>query len=261
MNMPRRLFCLLIVAAALVGVADGATLNFRLHLHNHIGMPAARVLITFELSGAPAGSTLSVAGGSASAIPGVLLDGGDQTTAVIPSGLNEVRIGYLANSQFNAGNYCSLAAGASGSKDVDMTLTTPGGVSINGYRINTYMAASSLDCGIAAKRITANEATLTNADVGNTALAITFKGRHPLDVILVLDESGSMSLFPPGASSGSTRWEILEDAVTAFVNQWEVIDAPSGSMEWSADRLGLVFFTTNATNGSFSLISRTMPNR
>ncbi|HYI13091.1 MAG TPA: outer membrane beta-barrel protein [Thermoanaerobaculia bacterium] len=249
MNMLRRLLFLAVIATALAGAAYGDVLDFRIRLNNHIGMPAARVLVTFELSGAPAGSTLSIEGGPASGLPAVMLDGGDQTTAVIPAGANQVRIEFLANSQFNAGSYCTLKGGATGSKDVDMTLTTPAGVAVNAYRVNTYMVASTLDCGTPRRRLAANEATITKPD--NTPLTIDDKGRHPVDVILVLDESGSMSLLPPGAVGGDTRWQILEKAVTAFVNRWEVIDAPVGAKEWSEDRIGVVFFTTNATNHSF----------
>lgn len=249
MNCPRRLLFLAAIAVAFAGPAGADVFNFRVRLHNHPGIPAARVFVTLETSGAPAGSTLSVAGGAASALPAVLLDGGDQTTAIIPAGLNQVRIEFIANSQFTANNYCVLTG--TGEKDINMTLTTPAGVTVNGYRINTYGSPGSPSCGLPFRRIGGAEAQLTQQDNSPLPGSVQNKGRHPLDVILVLDESGSMGSLPPNVGAGDTRWQILEKAVTAFVNRWEVIDAPVPPKEWSADRIGVVFFTTNATNHSF----------
>ncbi|HEX6096511.1 MAG TPA: outer membrane beta-barrel protein [Thermoanaerobaculia bacterium] len=249
MNFPRRFLFLTAIAVALAGPACADVFDFRVRLHNHPGIPAARVFVTLETSGAPAGSTLSVAGGAASPLPAVLLDGGDQTTAILPAGLNQVRIEFIANSQFTANNYCALAMGMTGEKDVNMTLNTPAGVTVTGYRINTYGSPGSPSCGLPFRRLGGAEAELTQQN--NAPLAIANKGRHPIDVILVLDESGSMSLLPPNVGAGDNRWQILEKAVTAFVQRWQVIDAPVPPKEWSGDRIGVVFFTTNATNHSF----------
>ncbi len=231
------------------GLAYGDTSTFTIHVNPHAGLPAARVLFTLELSAAAGASTLS-SGGSSTAVPGVIVLGNtDQITAVAPTVAmgdpNRIDIEYLPNSIL--ANNCTLKMGQTGAVDVTMTLTTPGGVSITAYRINTYTSPSSSPCTDPRRRISANEAT-----VSFSTTALTNKGRHPLDVILVLDESGSMASVPPGAMGGPSRWSILASAVNAFVNKWEVADAPSGSGEWSEDRLGLVFFTTNSTANLFS---------
>ena len=66
-----------------------------------------------------------------------------------------------------------------------------------------------------------------------------------VDVVLVLDKSGSMNDLPPDAGMGNmtTKVQILKSAVDAFVGNWLMLDAPTmDGGDWSNDRLGLVFF-------------------
>jgi len=251
MNTLRRFRLWILPAAAILAapLAAGADTTFTLQVKARPGMlPAGRVLITLELAAPPAGSTISADGSAAAGLPGVAITpSGDQVTMTAGTG-NEVRLEYLPKSLFAApGNFCNLALGQDGHKDVSMSFTGP---TVNAYRINTYAvgapsAATSLDCGAAWKRVSSNAASIT--------LAATDKGRHPLDIILVLDESGSMgSPPPPPAGAAGTKWSILNNSVISFVNRWEVLDAPVGSAEWSGDHIGMVFFSTNATANLFT---------
>ncbi|HEX6465490.1 MAG TPA: hypothetical protein VFZ98_13600, partial [Vicinamibacterales bacterium] len=70
-------------------------------------------------------------------------------------------------------------------------------------------------------------------------------GRLPLNVVMVLDRSPSMSWNIPG--SADQRWAGLKAAAQLFTNVWDVIGAPPApatiSSEGNADdQLGLIFF-------------------
>jgi hypothetical protein len=62
-----------------------------------------------------------------------------------------------------------------------------------------------------------------------------FPGRDPVDMILVLDVSGSMDDPAPGETN--LKLDLLKDAVEMFIRAWEPFAIPE-------DRLGLVFFSS-----------------
>ena len=59
--------------------------------------------------------------------------------------------------------------------------------------------------------------------------------RNPVDIILVLDMSGSMKSVVPGSETGLSKIELLKQAVEIFVKTWS-IHAKDG------DRMGVVYF-------------------
>ncbi len=61
--------------------------------------------------------------------------------------------------------------------------------------------------------------------------------REPVDIVLVLDVSGSMNDAAPGSSTA--KIDILRDSVTLFLETWRDYATPE-------DRIGVVFFGTNA---------------
>jgi hypothetical protein len=65
-----------------------------------------------------------------------------------------------------------------------------------------------------------------------------FKARPPVDVVMVLDKSGSMATTDPGSSS--TRMGALHSAVTTFLEDWANLSPPN-------DNVGIVTFDTAAT--------------
>src|SRR5690606_18571160 len=74
-------------------------------------------------------------------------------------------------------------------------------------------------------------------------LLITFTvaaQRDPVDVMLVLDKSGSMSQHVPGLSM--TKWQVLQQSVQAFLESYR---------QWGedADRIGVTYF--DHTRGDF----------
>jgi opacity protein-like surface antigen len=235
--------------------AEAVVTKFRLKVNDRSGRKAARVLFTLELSGAPAG-TIKVGNAVEHAIPDSFVEDGDKFIAIAGIG-NSIRVEYTALSLFAAvgmppaPNFCNPIAGG---KEVILTFSGP---SVNAFRINTYTALPAGlegDCGTARLRVSTNASALDSFTADGTPSTPLDKGRHPLDVVLVLDESGSMSSRAPGAPMGSpSKWSILTDAVTHFVNKWAEIDAkkPSGA-EWAGDRIGLVFFTTGVTAHAFA---------
>jgi opacity protein-like surface antigen len=147
--------------------------------------------------------------------------------------------------------------GAAPDLNVVMTLTGP---TVSAYRMNTYtvpreesIASGSPEkgpCDVATRRIKSSAAT-----IGLSLDPSRFKGRLPLDVVLVLDKSGSMFSPPDGEPAGSTsKWSILNDSIQQFVNLWTQADdalgtiSPGGTLSADApqDRLAVVFFSSSA---------------
>ncbi|MEK6374731.1 MAG: vWA domain-containing protein [Acidobacteriota bacterium] len=231
----------LFAAAALASESFTLDIPLRFNAQQETG----KVLVTLTLNAAPAGAQLVVNGSTTLNLGGSTnLGSGD--TVKFESGVgNEVKITYQPLSNFGA-DFC--AGGSAVGKSVPMRFA--GAQDVTDYRISTYIvAAPEAECSQVAKHTGDSPATLTPVDDGvASALVATNRGRHTYDVVLVLDKSGSMSDFPPGAISGPKKHEILKSAVQAFVTGWQQIDAPLATgEEWSNDRMGVVFFDSAVT--------------
>ena len=77
-----------------------------------------------------------------------------------------------------------------------------------------------------------------NVSGGTIERHVTINFRNPVDFVLVLDKSGSMS----SSSGTTTRWEALKTAVGAFVEKFE---------EWKVDgdRISITYFHSVVENG------------
>lgn len=76
-----------------------------------------------------------------------------------------------------------------------------------------------------------------DADDQDFALVVynaEFPARNPVDIILVLDVSGSMNGIAPGGTS--PKIDLLKDAVEMFIRAWEPFAIPD-------DRMGVVYFS------------------
>ncbi len=209
-----------------------------------------RVKITLTLSAAPAGAQLVVNGNTTLTLGQTQSVGGDSVTFETATG-NDVRILYTPLSNFSGGNFC--AGGNAVEKQIPMRFV--GAQDVTAYRISSYIVASPMvECSDVSKHTGDTPAFLTPmADGVAPALTATNLGRHPFDVVLVLDKSGSMADFPPGAMSGAKKHEILKSAVEGFIVQWRQVDLPpGGGPEWSHDRLGVVFFDHNVAAQSIA---------
>ena len=221
--------------------SESFTLNIPLRFNPQ--QETGEVRITLTLNAAPAGSQLVVNGN-------VTLNLGDTQTiagdsvAYAAAGGNDVRITYKPLSNFN-GDFCSAAAATE--KNVPMRFV--GAQDVTLYRVSTYIVASpQVECSAVSKHTGDTPANLIPVDDGVApALTAIYSGRNPFDLMLVLDKSGSMADLPPGAVSGATKAEILKSAINTFVSEWREMDqqTPDGA-EWSHDRIGNVFFDSNA---------------
>src|SRR5262245_12427434 len=225
-------------------LADEAfTLNIPVRFNPQQETGAVRVTLT--LSAAPAGATLVVNGTTTVNLGQTAAVAGDSVTFETATG-NDVRITYRPLTNFtNANDFCSAFAPVE--KNVPMRFV--GAQDVTEYRVSTYIvAAPAAECSQVSKHTGDSPATIIpGADAVAPALAAQNRGRHPFDVVLVLDKSGSMNEFPEGAAAPPVKADILKSAVGAFVAAWTEIDQPTmDGGEWSHDRLGVVFFDSVA---------------
>jgi hypothetical protein len=203
------------------------------------------VRIVLGLSAAPAGSQLVVNGATTLNLGDTQLIAGDNVSFTAGIG-NHVIITYVPRSNFGA-DFC--AGGGAMPKDIPLRFSGP--QNVVDYAMSSFVVGSPMvECSKVSKRVADLPATITAAADGVApALDAIFRGRLPLDVVLVLDKSGSMNDLPPDAGPGNmtTKVEILKPAVDAFVANWEALDAPTmDGGDWSGDRIGLVFFDSTA---------------
>jgi hypothetical protein len=220
--------------------SESFTLN--IPLRGNPQQETGEVRITLTLNAAPAGSQLVVNGNVTLNLGDTQTVAGDSVSYVTAGG-NDVRIIYKPLSNFN-GDFCSAFA----PNEKNVATRFSGAQDVTEYRMSTYIvAAPNVDCSAVYKHTGDTPATLMPVDDGVApALTATNRGRHPIDLVLVLDKSGSMADFAPGTGASPdqpTKAAILKSAMAAFVAQWRQIDQPTvDGGEWSHDRIGVVFF-------------------
>jgi hypothetical protein len=240
------LVTVLCIAFAFSSVPAFASESFTLNIPVRFNaqQETGEVRITLTLNAAPAGAQLVVNGNTTLNLGQTKPLGADSVTFEIAGG-NDVRIIYKPLSNFGA-DFC--AGGGASEKNVPMRFVGPQDITI--YHVSTYIvAAPSVECSAVSKHTGDTPANLVPVDDGVApALVAINGGRNPFDLVLVLDKSGSMSDFPPGAISGAKKFEILKSAINTFVAEWREMDQPTvDGAEWSHDRIGIVFFDSAAT--------------
>jgi hypothetical protein len=232
---------LFVLALALCPSPARASESFTLEipLRGNAQQETGEVRVTLTLGAAPAGAQLVVNGANTLNLGDTQMVAGDSVTFATAGG-NDVRITYRPLSNFPPSNFCQ--GGNALPKSVPMRFSGP--QDVTSYRVATYIVASpTVECSQPSKHTGDTPATLSPvADGVAPALVADDLGRNTFDVILVLDKSGSMAELPPGAAAGATKAEILRSAFKTFVATWREMDQPSGTAEWSHDRIGVEFF-------------------
>jgi hypothetical protein len=233
----KRLFAIVLFAMPLLA-SESFTLTIpkRFDASQEIG----EVRIRLSLSANPAGAQLVVGGAATINLGATQTVAGDSIAfESLPN--NRVMIRYRPLSNFS-GDFCSGANAA----DKNIALRFSGAQDVVDYRMSSFVVgAPAVECSDVARRIADMPATIApNADGVAPALNATDLGRLPIDVVLVLDKSGSINDVPPGAdpTSTTTKLMIVKAAAQAFIANWREIDAPFDGFNWAEDRIGLVFF-------------------
>jgi hypothetical protein len=244
--MMRRAVWVVATVFALLSVRAQADESFTLSIPQRFdaSQEIGEVRIVLGLSAAPAGAQLVVAGATTINLGATQTVAGDSVSFESVAG-NRVMIRYRPLSNF-AGDFC---AGA-GAVAKDVPLRFVGAQDVTEYRMSSFVVAAPLvECSEPSRRIADLPATIVEvADGVAPVLVATNRGRLLLDVMLVLDKSGSIADLPPdaGPMSITTKVMILKSAVNAFVANWREIDAPFDDQNWAEDRIGVVFFDNAA---------------
>jgi hypothetical protein len=236
------LFSLTLALFPATAVASEAFI-LNIPLRFNANQETGEVRFALDLSAPPAGSQLVVNGNLTLNLGDTQAVGADSVSFKAGVG-NSVFVVYKPLSNFGA-DFC--AGGAAVEKNVPMRFV--GAQDVLTYRISSYVvAAPAVECSQASRRTADTPANLVPNDDGVApALNALYSGRLPLDVVLVLDKSGSIADLPPDAVSGATKVQILKSAVETFVAQWQQLDAQTvDGAEWSNDRLAVVFFDNAA---------------
>ena len=229
---------LLIVLCLVVTARIAAAQTFSISVPDR-PLPVGKVLITLEMSGDPTGATLTIGASTLSQMAGTQIVNGEFVEFNRIGMTNNLKILWTLKNNIGA-TFCLKNGGAAPfPQNRSLTLNPPGLVTITGSRLSSYSALSTYECSCAARRIQTTPVTWAVQPPGTTK-------RNALDVILVLDRSGSMSDPADGAPPNSdAKLTILKWAVGQFVDTWSLeAGAPSD------DRLGVVWFEDTATIGS-----------
>jgi hypothetical protein len=203
------------------------------------------VRINLGLDLPPAGAQLVIGGTTTLNLGDTTSVAGDEVTFAEGAG-NSVNITYRPLSNFGA-EFCA----GENTVEKNVPIRFSGTQDVATFRLSTYVVAAPQQdaCAKVSRRTGELPAiVIPEPDAETQPLDAIFRGRHELDVILVLDKSGSMVELPPGASTGPTKAELLRSALTTFVAQWKELDAPfEGGFEFPGDRIGIVFFDSTAS--------------
>ena len=257
--MPKAIVATLLAfaaAQALPAQAQNLTLTVP---HRGVGTQSASTAIEFQADTIAANATVTISGTPLN-VPAsncnvamncdvlALTAANDTVLLTRIAGTTRVRMQITYTSLPGAPNYCTIATPLAGfSIPVALSGFTFGapGSTVHGYRITSYMAPPAPVCNIPYLRVPTSRPFLSAAG------GLTRLGRLPLNIVLVLDKSGSMAWNVP--NSADVRWNRMRSSAELFATVWDAVGAAPPPATISSeghadDRLGLVFFSSSAAD-------------
>lgn len=234
--------------------------------------PISTVRMTLEVTGVTNASTITVTRNNITANVATLTLPSAAKPIYSPGLPNEDRLSaFLTGNRLDlillpitrqGGTQCapdSIAAAQNG--DYAITITdSAGNPAVTSFRLTSYSAptgTATTNCSCNSRRRTAYAALWNPAPAG----AVN-KGRHPMNISLVLDHSGSMSSSTNGdPNPAHRRWDTLTWSVEQFVKNWAVVGGVPdvGGTNIDQDALSVVFFDSSvipSTGAGASWIQR-----
>ena len=241
--------------------AGSTTVNIRIPAQPVGGTPPPPISVvrmTFETTGISGTTTISVTRNGVSTnvasipipsiVPQPIYTGGpsneDTLSVKLTGGILELK---LFPKSRQGGTQCipdSTTAAQNG--DYAITFTDSAGTpAVTSFRLTSYSAptgAGTTNCSCNSRR------RASYAALWNPLPPGTNKGRHPMNVSLVLDHSGSMSSSTNGdPNPAHRRWDTLSWSVEQFVKDWAVVGGVPdvGGTNLEEDALSVVFFDSS----------------
>lgn len=205
--------------------------------HTGFRYETARIKILVELSGSTSDSTLTMNGTTINLHEQNVISG-DMVRFGTDNSTGSLLIDLFLRSDFDGGDPRNPIF--SGNRSRSLSLTTPMGTPTH-FRMAVYCAASSLVSSSPYRRIDTYRPTVTT---GSPSIPDDDR-RLPLDIILVMDHSGSMAAE---VNPGTSRLALLQQSLGLFLTAMSIEET---SVE--DDRAALVWFETTATTQRFTM--------
>mgnify|MGYP006266670705 FL=1 len=208
---------------------ENATQRFRVTLDFNTTVPTG-TSSDFTVAAARGGSAIDLNSDTIIA-PGTTSQG---AIDFMSSGSQSVEIAVSALGTANGcNNVLDVDLDDPGDRTWNLTVTFPAGATIQGYHFTPYTALSDEACDIPSLRNTkVPGATISAGGLGQD------RGPHPLDIVMVLDKSGSMN----GSTGTETKIQAMADAARASIDQWALLNIDEGN---DNDRVGVIFFNSS----------------
>lgn len=160
-------------------------------------------------------------------------------------GLRMYEIHLYLQSDYDASESCCTSTWGPGVTEENWRIAIPvtsGSPFIDGVTVSSFdLNVPGNECGSTERPVPSTEPLAEIVDFPNHNLP-----RPGLDVIMVLDKSGSMTGSPAGGSGFTSKIQALQSAITSFINVWDNLRMTEGTGA-PTDNIGIVLFDGTAS--------------